>query len=78
MQVLFLLSVLLVPSNSQSSMENNEENADINEIKSTLKDIKIHLRWVYKMVCTGMKENRVGMSDVKYFGKSNGMPRVQN
>ena len=72
LQVLFLLSVLPVPSNYQSSMENNEENTDINEIKSTLKDIKIHLHWVYEMVCTGVKENRVITSDVKYMANQMG------
>ena len=47
-------------------MENNRGNADINDIKATLSDIKIHPQWIYEMVCTDVKENRVAAVDVKY------------
>ena len=31
-----------------------------------MSDIKIYLRWIYEMVCTGVKENRVVAADVMY------------
>ena len=53
-------------------MENKPENSDIKEIKSTLIDIKTHLHRVYKMVCTGVKENNILASDVKYLSNQMG------
>ena len=64
---------LLAPSNnSLVPMENNPRNSNINEIKSTLTDIKIHLCRVYEMVCTGVKENKILASDVKYLSNQMG------
>ena len=44
-------------------MENNQGSLDINEINSTLIDIKIHLHRVYGMVCIGVKENQMGFHE---------------
>ena len=59
-------SSLLVSSFSQHTMENNSGNASLNDIQSTLKDVKLHLCWIYELVSTGVKESRVAASDVKY------------
>ena len=53
-------------------MENNQGNAKINDIKSTMSDIKIHLRQIYELVCTGVKESKVAPSDVKYLANQMG------
>ena len=53
-------------------MENNQGNSSIYDIKSTLADIKIHLRWIYEMVFTDVKERRFAAADVKYLANQMG------
>ena len=53
-------------------MENNQGNVEINDIKSTILNIKIHLRQIYELVCTGVKESKVATSDVKYLANQMG------
>ena len=69
---MFSPSSLLGSRCSQHTMENNGGNASINDIQSTLKDVKLHLRWIYDLVSTGVKESRVAASDVKYFASQMG------
>ena len=53
-------------------MENNDGNAGLNEIQSTLKDVKLHLRWIYELLSTGVNKIRVVAMDVKYLANQMG------
>ena len=37
-----------------------------------MKDIKLHVCWIYELVSIGVKENRIATSDVKYLANEMG------
>ena len=53
-------------------METNVGNVSLNDIQSTLKDVKLHLHCIYELMSTGVKESRVATSDVKYLANQMG------
>ena len=50
---MFSPSSLLGSRCSQHTMEHNGGNASLNDIQSTLKDVKLHLHWIYELVSIG-------------------------
>ena len=47
-------------------------NSDIADLKSSLKDVKLHLRRFYEMVGIGVQENREVAYDVRYIANQMG------
>ena len=47
-------------------MANNGRDMTLNDIQSSLQDIKQHMHWMYELLGTGVDEGRVAAADVKY------------
>ena len=53
-------------------MENNDRNVSLNDIQSTLWDVKQHMLWMYEILSIDVKEGRVATTNVKYLANQMG------